>query len=96
MSRDQIKINKMFDEFHKNNPRVYDEIVRFAREAKEFAGKKSVSIRLLAERAKWEIIMTTNGLEEFPINLKFYPNYVNLIRKEHSDLKDMFTLSDRR
>jgi len=54
----KITIDAQFEEFHRNNPEVYEELVRLARQMKA-RGHKQIGIKMLWEVLRWERAMKT-------------------------------------
>jgi len=83
-------MKKKFEEFHRENPWVYESMVRLARQAKA-AGKTKIGLRLLLEVCRWERILSTTD-EDFKINNNYAPYYARLIMSQCPDLKGMFNV----
>lgn len=77
-----------FLEFHRANPRVYQMLVSYTRQAKE-RGRKRVGMKALFERLRWDVRMRTDG-EPFQLNNSFTAHYARLIAEREPDLADMF------
>lgn len=84
-------IQKQFEIFHKKNPQVYDMLVDMARQVKGL-GKDKLSIKLLYERVRWELLFETKSEDEFKLNNSFTSRYARLIMEQEEDLKDFFDL----
>lgn len=82
-------IDRHFAEFHRENPRVYDVLVRLARSAHD-RGKQRIGIGLLWERMRWELWIETAGAEDYKLNNNFRSRYARLIMDREPDLSDMF------
>jgi hypothetical protein len=81
-----------FLEFHRANPQVYRELVRFAREAKRY-GKHVLGIRPLWERVRWELtIVTFDANSSFVFNDHYHSRYARLLMTREPDLRGMFRL----
>lgn len=80
-----------FTEFHRNNPGVYQALVRLAREWIASTGQHKLGIKALYERARWEIVITT-GATDFKLNNDYTAYYARLIMTQEPDLADMFNL----
>jgi len=83
-----------FWKFHDENPAVYALLVRLTREAKD-AGRKSVGIKALYERARWEFDLDTTTTSP-KLNNNYTPDYARLIMIRNPDLDGMFQLRERR
>lgn len=87
-------IQQMFEEFHEQNPWVYDEFVKLTREAKEHGATK-VGIGMFAEVVRWKRFKATNDYNSgFKINNSYRSRYVRLIMEREPDLKDIFEIRE--
>lgn len=80
-----------FDDFHRNNPAVYDTLVRLAREWKTATNGRRTGISALYEVARWQIAIAT-GDGDFKLNNDFRAFYARLIMAENADLDGLFEL----
>ncbi|MCG7592438.1 hypothetical protein [Mycobacterium sp. PSTR-4-N] len=80
-----------FEQFHRDNPKVYIVLIRLAREWITRTGRHKVGISALFERTRWEIAITTND-PEFKLNNNYRAYYARLMMAEHPDLADLFQL----
>lgn len=78
-----------FEEFHEANPRVYEVLVRLAREWVRSTGRHKLGAKALFERARWEIALTTND-PDFKLNNSYTPYFSRLIMAHESDLDGLF------
>jgi hypothetical protein len=83
-------ISARFAEFHRENPRVYDELVRLARRGRQ-AGRTKMGINQLFEVLRWNVSLTTRG-EDFKLNNNYAPHYARLIMDRERDLAGIFEL----
>lgn len=86
-------LDARFAAFHAENPRVYALLVRFAREVKSRG--RVCGIRLLWERMRWELMVTTVG-DDFRLNNVFTSRYARLIMREEPDLAGFFETRELR
>lgn len=86
-----MTIQEKFEKYNNDNPIVYDTLVALAREAKR-AGKTKLGVKLLVERARWELMFNVKTLEEFKINNSFTSRYARLIMEKEKDLNGFFDL----
>lgn len=86
-----VELDRKFQEFHRINPHVYEILVRLAREAKE-AGKTKISVVLLVQVARWELMFQTESNDGFKINNSFTSRYARLIMNNEEDLDGFFEL----
>lgn len=66
-----------FERFHRDNPRVLDELVRVTREAVAL-GFKTCGIRELYERLRWEGRVVTDALP-YQLNNNFHSYYARVL-----------------
>jgi hypothetical protein len=66
------------------------------RGARRYAGIRHYSVDALFHILRWEIAIKTRGEEEFRLNNNFTAFYARLISDREPDLKDFFTLRERR
>lgn len=75
--------------FHNANPQVWDLFERFALELVA-AGRRHAGARMIWERMRWEILLTTRGDVEFKLNDHWPPFYARLFLEQHPELGDFF------
>jgi hypothetical protein len=68
--------------YHRANPRVYELLLRFAREVKA-AGFHRYGIRPITERVRWHVAIETRNAGGFKINDHHQPYYARLIMAAH-------------
>lgn len=84
-----VSLQARFEEFHKANPLVYELLVRFARQLKA-TGREHCGIKLVWERMRWEIAMTTRDPEGFKLNNNYHSRYARLVMAQEPDLAEFF------
>jgi len=85
----KITIDAQFEEFHRNNPEVYEELVRLARQMKA-RGHKQIGIKMLWEVLRWERAMKTTDQTEWKLNNNYTSRYARLIMEQEPDLEGFF------
>ena len=80
-----------FDRFHSDNPRVYQVLVRLAREWVNRFGSHNLGVATLYETARWQITLATNDAE-FRLNNNWRSYYARLIMAQEPDLAGLFDL----
>jgi hypothetical protein len=80
-----------FDRFHSDNPKVYETLVRLAREWVNRFGSHKLGIATLYETARWQITLATNDAE-FRLNNNWRSYYARLIMAQEPDLAGLFDL----
>lgn len=81
-------IRDRFEEFHEQNPQVYERLVKLARQAKG-RGYTKYSVKTLIEIVRWSFIVD-KGYREFSIDNNFSSSYAREIMKNEPDLADFF------
>jgi hypothetical protein len=84
-----MSIESDFWQFHYDNPRVYEELVKLARQTKR-AGKTKCGIGMLWEVLRWNFYLKTRGDDEFRLNNNYRSHYSRLIMQRESDLEGFF------
>lgn len=80
-----------FEAFHKDNPRVYETLVRLAREWVKQTGGRTLGISALYEVARWQLSLATTD-PDFKLNNDYRSFYARLIMHENPDLRGLFEL----
>lgn len=94
MAMEGTDLDDQFFDFHVDNPVVYDELVRLAREA-QAAGKGRCGIRMLWEVARWNLWLKTDG-SVFKLDNNLHSRYARFIMACEPDLADMFVVRNLR
>lgn len=87
----QTDMATKFEEFHANNPKVYETLVRLARQWVSTTGRHKIGIGALTERTRWEIAIATSD-PDFKINNSYRAWYARLIMRQEPDLAGLFEL----
>lgn len=82
-------LDRKFWEYHFANPKVYELLVKRARQAKK-TGLETVGFRMLWENVRWEIIEA--GQLEFKLNDHLTSRYARLIMAQERDLEGLFPI----
>lgn len=83
-----------FADFHARNPHIYLELVRFARQVKA-AGRSRIGIRLVWERLRWDLMLTTDS-DDWKLNDHLTAPYARLIMEQEADLAGIFEVRERK
>lgn len=83
------QIQKNFEKFHRENPRVYVLFDRFTFRM-IYAGLKNGSARLVIERIRWETAVETVSEQPVKINNNYTPRYARLWMNDHPTFPDYF------
>jgi hypothetical protein len=81
-------MNDAFWKFHEENPQVFDELVLLARLAKS-KGRDRIGMKMLWERLRWEIFISTTG-DEYKLNNNYHSRYARYIMESVPDLAGIF------
>lgn len=84
-----------FAEFHRENPDVYSELVKLARQLKR-SGHTRYSIAGLFEVVRFNASLETTSDDGFKINNDYKPLYAREIMEREKDLADFFETRERR
>ncbi len=86
------KIEKAFIDFHKDNPIVYAQLVRLARQWVA-AGKARLGIATLFEKLRWELhVSGLSDKEGYKLNNNYRALYARLIMEQEQDLDGLFEI----
>lgn len=83
------QIQKNFEKFHRENPRVYILFCQFTRRMIN-AGLKNGSARLVLERIRWETAVETVPDKPVKLNNNYTPRYARLWMNDHPEFPDYF------
>jgi hypothetical protein len=88
---DGCSLQARFEEFHRDNPHVYAELVKLARRARG-RGVERLGIKMLWEVLRWQLQIETYhpGQNEFRLNNNFHSLYARLLMEENPELRDLF------
>jgi len=88
-------IDQSFKEFHRKNPVIYELFCKYAKHLLETVGKKKTSSKLLINRIRWEMTITTTG-NDYKINDAFTSRYARLYIKDFPQHATKFELRELR
>lgn len=81
-------LEEKFETYHKENPRVYELFVRFAKEALN-SGYKTFSANAIFERIRWYVSVETVG-DSFKLNNNYRPYYARKLMLDQSEFEGFF------
>jgi len=87
------RLDRAFWRFHRDNPRVYELLVRYARQAKA-AGHSHFGMKMLWERLRWYVMIETRDTSGLKLNNNYHSRYARLIMAREEDLSEMFELRE--
>ena len=88
-------IDRRFQEFHVRNPRVYETLVKLAREAKA-EGRHRIGIKMLWEVVRWNLSRDLPYDEPFKLPNDYHSRYARLIMAQEPDLAGIFAVRELR
>lgn len=91
--RDERTIAERFEEFHRNNPQVFDLFRRFAEQAL-LAGQR-VGAKAIFERMRWETAIVTRG-DTYSLNNSYTALYARLLEETDPRFVGFFEQRKRR
>lgn len=80
-----------FEQFHAENPLVYETLHRLARRWVDIHGRRKLGIRMLWETARWQIIESTRNVD-YKMNDHFTGYYARLLQIEDPVLDGLFEI----
>lgn len=88
---DRRSLKTKFEEFDRNNPHVYAELVKLAKRARA-RGVERLGIKMLYERLRWELQVETYhpGADKFRLNNNYHALYARKMMDEYPELRDLF------
>ena len=84
------KLTKKFEEFHANNPHVYEALVALARRFRERRRDAQTGIGMLYEVLRWEYYLNTTSDDEYKLSNSYRAFYARLIMQNEPDLEGIF------
>jgi Zierdtviridae DNA polymerase len=84
-------LNEEFNEFHRQNPFVYDILVKLAKEWLERFPNSKCGISMLYETARWRVYFETND-PEYKINNNYRAHYSRLIMRDEPGMEGLFNI----
>ncbi len=90
------KLEQAFWKFHHDNAHVYVILCHLARQWMALHGQGKLGVKMLFERARWEIAMTTRDALGFKLNNNHTAFYARLIMRNEADLVGVFNLRQQR
>lgn len=80
-----------FLKFHEENPHVYQQLARLARQWKA-AGHRKIGIATLFEVLRWETGLVTRDDEGYKLNNSYRSRYARMLMMNEPDLVDFFEI----
>ena len=83
-----MSMNEDFQEFHKNNPQVYELFRRFTFQAID-AGRKDFGAKAVMERIRWSTMVETSG-DTYKLNNNYTAFYARMLMDSHPEHEGLF------
>jgi len=88
MPRDNLQ--ERFEEFHRDNPHVYETLVKMARRMRR-TGRERYSLKAVVEAARWHSALRGNDADApYKLDNCFTSRYARLIEEREPDLRGFF------
>mgnify|MGYP000149013144 CR=1 FL=1 len=88
------KAERDFLQFHKENPKVFEELVALAEKARS-KGRKKIGMKMLFEIVRWNRMFDTTDLK-FKLNNNYTGRYARMIMETYPQYEGMFELRELR
>jgi hypothetical protein len=88
---DRRSLQAKFEEFDKNNPHVYAELVKLAKRARA-RGVERLGIKMLWEVLRWQLQVETYhpGADKFRLNNNYHALFARKLMDEYPELRGLF------
>ncbi len=91
-----MTIDTRFEEFHRANPKVYDDLVSMCRAFRLKGHKGKLGIGMLFEVLRWQRYLDNSYTDEFKLNNDYRSRYARKIMDENPELMGIFNIRDLR
>ena len=90
----ESRIYKRFERFHADNPNVYDNLVRLAREFRRRGSNhnRKMGIAMIYETLRYQYYMNVDSEDEYKLSNDYRACYARLIMDQEFDLQDAFLI----
>jgi hypothetical protein len=92
----KLTMEQRFERFHANNPAVYSNLVKLARDCRRNRPERVIGIQMLFEVLRWNYFINVNSEEEYKFPNEFAAGYSRLIMKQEQDLDGIFKINKSR
>ena len=83
------KLDEKFEQYHKENPKVFTLFRIYARQAKA-AGQHKFGAKAIFERVRWEMSITTKDPEGYKLNNNYTSRYARLLVEKYPVFEGFF------
>lgn len=88
LSRPKTLLDAQFEKFHKENPRVYQELCSLTQQAYD-RGRERIGMRMLFEVVRWNRFLQTTD-PQFKLNNNYCSRYARLIMAQNPKFQGIF------
>lgn len=81
-------IQEKFEEFHKQNPKIYLLLKKFSKKIME-RGYDTYSINAVFERIRWHVEVDTAG-DSFKMNNNYRSRYARMLMEENPEFEGLY------
>lgn len=81
-------LDAQFEKFHKENPRVYEELVSLTQQGYD-RGRKRIGMRMLFEVVRWNRFLQTTD-PQYKLNNSYTSRYARLIMAQNPKFQGIF------
>ncbi|SFU70456.1 hypothetical protein [Alicyclobacillus macrosporangiidus] len=92
---DHPTLDQKFQQYHQDNPHVYETLVRLARQMKA-RGHRRIGIKMLWETMRYQLMLDTLDPEGWKLNNNYPSRYARLIMSQEPDLAGIFETRELR
>ena len=78
--------DRRFEEFHRDHPEIYRELMHLVRQAR-LRGQKKIGIKMLWEVMRWNRLLRN---EKYELNNNYHSRYARLIMQKEPGLAGIF------
>lgn len=78
-----------FEEYHRENPHVYELFLKYAKQVKN-SGFDRFSSKAIYERLRWHLSFETNDCDAFKLNNNYTSFYARKVMAEHPEFTNFF------
>jgi len=87
-----LALSERFERFNDNNPSVYRNLVKLARQFRSKRPDAIIGIQMLFEVLRWNYWINVDSDEQFKFPNAFAAGYSRMIMKQEKDLEGIFKL----
>lgn len=92
---DEHRLEQSFQRFHRENPNVYETLVRLARRWRRQRPDSKCGMKMLYEVARWTLSLQTQG-EPIRLNNNYHAFYARMMMERETDLVELFHIRQQK